>query len=419
MHAALMGLLCLAAPAPAGGAAPADPIPYFKGGKWGYSDAARHLVVPAVYDKAGRFTEGRALVEKGQRKGFIDPTGREVVPLRYAHAEPFSEGRAAVGESGAFGSDHFGFVDREGQVVIPLRYDSVNSFAGGLAKVEMGQGSVQHWGFVDAQGREVVPPDKYAYVGSFSEDVAPVFEEHEIDIERFGFVDRQGREVIPVSRHWSGCHERWAEGRMAIRHKGKWGYIDHAGHEVIPTVYDEAGDFDQGQAPVKMGGQDFFIDPAGQRIASPLPYRPEADGLREVAAGSKRTWVDRTGKVVIPARYDQSRDEVCPDWPLREGLRGVTLDGKHGFIDRKGVEVIPVQYDCTGYPSEGRVAVWQKKLAGFFDLSGKQVIPFRYWKAEPFQGGLAGVALPVQDGLWVHGYIDTRGTEYFEGPGER
>ena len=83
MGAVLICVLWLAAGAPGAGNTQ-DPIPYFKYGKWGYSDAAKNLVVPAVYDKADRFKEGRALVQRADRKGFIDTKGREVVPVRGA-----------------------------------------------------------------------------------------------------------------------------------------------------------------------------------------------------------------------------------------------------------------------------------------------------------------------------------------------
>jgi len=406
-------VLCLAAATPGPGAAASDPIPYFKGGKWGYSDVARNLIVPALYDKADRFKEGRALVQKGNRKGFIDAKGKEVVALRYSYAEPFVEGRAAVGEG-----DRFGFVDRDGNVVVPLQYDWVNSFKDGVAKVSMGM-NPQRWGFVDSKGKVVVPPTKYEYVGEYSEGLAPAYEEHTIEIQRFGFVDREGREVIPINKHWSWCHEHWSEGRMAVRHKGKWRYIDHSGREVIPAMYEEAGDFHDGQAHVTLDGKDLYVDPDGKPIATPKPTTFEADGLTEIAFGNKRVWVDRKGKEVIRARYDRNPNEVCRDWWLSEGLRGVTLGDKHGFIDHAGVEVIPVRYDCTGLPSDGMVAVWQGKLAGFVDLSGKQVIPFKYWKAEPFEDGFALVALPVDaNGRSVRGYVDKRGTEFFEGPGD-
>jgi WG containing repeat len=415
----LIRLLCLAALSPSPREATPDPIPYFKGGKWGYSDPAKNLIVSAVYDKAGRFKEGRALVQQGKGKGFIDTKGKEVIPLRYSYAEPFAGGLAAVGKPAGAGHDRYGFVDRNGNVVVPLQYDWVNSFEGGVAKVSMGQGAVQRWGFVDSRGKIVVPPTKYAYVGEYSEDLAPAYEEHTIEIERFGFVDRQGREVIPINRYWSWCHERWSEGLMAVRHKGKWGYIDHTGREVIPTMYEEAGDFEHGQGHVKLDGKDLYIDPAGRPIPAPQTRTFEADGLAEIASDNKRAWVDRKGKEAIRARYDPNPNEVCPDWPLSEGLRGVTLGGKHGFINHAGVEVIPVQYDCTGRPRDGMVPVWQGKLAGFFDLSGKQVIPFKYWKAESFEDGFALVALPVDaNGRWVHGYVDKRGTEFFEGPGD-
>jgi hypothetical protein len=418
LSAALFVLLGLIGPAEGPRKAGPDPIPYFKGGKWGYCDAQKTLVIPAVYDLAGRFKDGRALVQQGKSKGFIDATGKAVVPVRYSHVEPFAEGLAAVGEPASGGGMRFGFVDRDGKLIVPLQYDWVNSFENGMAKIALGPASERRWGFVDSKGRVIVAPAKYSYVGVFTEGLAPAYEEHTIEIERFGFVDRDGREVISVSRYWSACHEHWSEGRMAIRHKGKWGYIDKSGHEVVPTKYDEAGDFENGRGHVKLDGKDLYLDLSGQSVPAPLTRRVEADGLAEIAVDGKRVFVDARGREVVKTLYRRNLDEVCPDWWLSEGLRGFTVDGKHGFLNRAGVDVIPARYDCTGQPSEGLIAVWQGRLAGFVDLTGKQVILFKYRKAEPFEDGLALVALPPDAYQhWIRGYVDKQGTEFFEGPG--
>jgi len=49
-------------------------IPYRKGDKWGFCDRARKMVVPAIYDDVGPFSEGISPVKLDGKWGYIDTT---------------------------------------------------------------------------------------------------------------------------------------------------------------------------------------------------------------------------------------------------------------------------------------------------------------------------------------------------------
>jgi len=80
-------------------------------GKYGFIDGDGNEVVPPIYDIAGSFSEGLAMVGVIDREdrigkyGFIDKTGKEVGPLIYDDASifGFSEGLAAVSLNGKWG----------------------------------------------------------------------------------------------------------------------------------------------------------------------------------------------------------------------------------------------------------------------------------------------------------------------------
>ena len=76
---------------------------------------------------------------------------------------------------------------------------------------------------------------------------------------------------------------------------------------------------------------------------------------------------------------------------LSEGLAVVKRDGKYGFIDNTGQVVIPPKYDLAWDFSEGLARVSQNGKAGFIDNTGKVVIPLKYDKADSFYNGVAGV----------------------------
>lgn len=76
---------------------------------------------------------------------------------------------------------------------------------------------------------------------------------------------------------------------------------------------------------------------------------------------------------------------------LSDGLARIERDGKYGFIDNTGQVVIPPKYDLAWDFSEGLARVSQNGKAGFIDNTGKVVIPLKYDKAYSFYNGVAGV----------------------------
>ena len=78
----------------------------------------------------------------------------------------------------------------------------------------------------------------------------------------------------------------------------------------------------------------FGIDAMGQEI---YPYR-SSDG--------KFGYKEKSGKVVIPARYDRA-------FNFSDGLAVVVIDGMAGYIDPQGALVIASGFDMAGSFSQG------------------------------------------------------------------
>ena len=131
------------------------------------------------------------------------------------------------------------------------------------------------------------------------------------------------------------------------------------------------------------------------------------DGLactwETVDGSTKYGFMDKTGEVVIPCRYDAVHNFY---YNFSEGLAAVRLDGKWGFIDRTGEMVIPCQYDAATSFSEGLAGVQRDGKCGFIDKTGREVIPCTYSNTSVFCEGLAGIEA---DGKW--GFIDKNGEE--------
>jgi hypothetical protein len=152
--------------------------------------------------------------------------------------------------------------------------------------------------------------------------------------------------------------------------------------------------------------------------------------LLPVRKNGKWGYIDHTGQLIIPIRYDQHcRPSVCL---FSEGLVRIDDGGKWGFADANGKMVIPPQFAFAEDFSDGAAAVnvggipdYTFNLVlvdggrwGFIDRSGSFLISPRYifdhfYGLRPiFSEGLA----PIREGLTENGmrrgkigYIDKTG----------
>ena len=149
-------------------------------------------------------------------------------------------------------------------------------------------------------------------------------------------------------------------------------------------------------------GKDGFTDESG-KIVIPAQFdevRNFSEGLAPVKQNGKWGYIDKTGEIVIPAQFDYIGN-------FSEGLASVKQNGKWGFIDKTGKMVIPAQFDDALGFSEGLASVEQIGEYGYIDKTGKMVIPAQFDYALYFSEGLAMVD---QNGYEF--YIDKQGRRY-------
>lgn len=132
----------------------------------------------------------------------------------------------------------------------------------------------------------------------------------------------------------------------------KWGFIRGDGELVIVPEYEDAGQFNEGLAPVTKRGRMGFVD--------------------------------KKGKVVITAEYDDVT-------PFEGGITIVEKAGKMGALDRRNKMMVPVEYDDVGVLSSDMILVEDKGKVGYFDASGNQVVGFDYENGFDFKNGFAVV----------------------------
>jgi WG containing repeat len=372
---------------------------FVRNDKIGYIDRAGKIAIPPKFDLAENFSDGLALVKTGEKFGYIDRTGKIVISPKFDRAENFSEGLATV-EIG----EKAGYIDRTGKIVISPKFDRAENFSEGLAVVKIGE----KFGYIDKVGKLVIPA-RFDDIDVFQNGIAYV----SIDDVR-GFIDRSGNftayptksnsvAVAPITTAQSNSDELIGFGQ-----NNRVGYMDRQRRIIVQPKFDRVGEFREGLAWVVINKKLGYIDKTG-KVTIPLRFddslftRRMGDfdgGLAKVCLG-KCGYIDRTGKIVIPLKFDDVARKFS------NGLAWVEIDRRLGYIDRTGKVKIPPQF---AYPlirgadgSEERIRTGD---GGPYSA-----------KAD-FDRGLAAVMIPGTCGSKNKcarlAYIDTTGKVVFE-----
>jgi hypothetical protein len=385
---------------------------------YGYIDKQGEIVAEG-FESAGRFSEGLAPVRLEPKYGYIDCNGAIIVNPQYDEAYNFSDGlgRVRIG-------DRYGFVDASGKVAIEAKFEYVDDFHDGLARAEFMDyenpdlsrwemlelycAREHPWGFVDKSGQVAIEP-VYEWAIDFSDGYAWVMDAppipEDISDEKLsdlglpgitkrlngfwnGFIDKHGNRILEYSAFGEGWigppSAKLAEGLVCFKGAEGYGYIDTKGEVVIDCQFDNAEDFSEGLAAVRVGDWET----------------------------GKWGYIDKTGKMVIEPKY-KSAD------PFHEGLANVSygdgkegFNGKYGFIDQTGRLVIPLEshfYYCNFSDGLAAIGGYPEKY-GYIDKTGTYVIPPRFEIAHDFHDGLASVWIEVPyTGAKVDAYINKSG----------
>ena len=166
------------------------------------SQATGNEVIPLTYISTGEFETGVNSFSEGlvvmqtpnERWGYLNKQGEIIIPFNYRYAADFSEGFAMVGK-GDSDNTKYGFIDKSGKTVIPFAYDGASEFSEGLATVMKDDYYTSKYGVIDKTGNIVVPFIYDNHIAPFSEGLAAIVTHN----EELGFIDRSGKLVIPYN----------------------------------------------------------------------------------------------------------------------------------------------------------------------------------------------------------------------------
>lgn len=209
------------------------------------------------FDAALKFQEGCAPANVNQKWGFIDIRGNFIIAPEFVYAEGFAEELAPV-----MRNDSWGFIDKTGNFVIQPQFYLARPFSEGLAAVILTGDAEAKWGFIDKTGKLAIAP-QFDEAGAFSQGLASVRRG-----DTRGFIDKTGNFVNQSPGEIQPSTPVLKPSAMGEQ----WGYVDREGKWIVQPQFDEAGEFSEGLAAVRVGGQWVTEGRGNDGSGSPAEY---------------------------------------------------------------------------------------------------------------------------------------------------
>jgi hypothetical protein len=230
---------------------------------YGFVNTAGKIVIAPQFMPAGEFPDDTADLPVGGRDHnwvYFDKTGKIIIQIsmgeHLTNANLFASGRLLVKDGFTWG-----YKDATGAWAIPAKYNDAQNFKDGLARVQDGS----KWIVIDTKGNQV-PEDRRTL-----RPIRPVSEGLALARERdvLGWIDAQEQLAFPL-RKYEEAHD-FLNGRARIRVDGLFGFLDKTGALKIPAIYPSAGDFDHGLAYVETREGMAYIDADGKVVWKAAP----------------------------------------------------------------------------------------------------------------------------------------------------
>ncbi|MDX2191638.1 MAG: WG repeat-containing protein [Bacteroidota bacterium] len=215
-------------------------------------------------------------------------------------------------------------------------------------------------------------------------------------------IDYVGRFINGIARFNSGCNINY-QGDWETNNRidgGKWGYIKQDGQILQQPQFDDASDYINDRAIVKVKGLYGLLNVSGTYVLKAeyqnLAFITESDNKYLKVENKKERFgiINSEGKALCNIAYDKI-------FLFKDGMARVMVNGKYGFINQDSKLVIEAKYDNALDFSEGMAAVMVNKKWGFINKKGELAILNTYQQTGSFKSGLAPV---LKDGKI--GYIN-------------
>lgn len=284
-----------------------DLVSVLKNGKYGYINTEGKLVIDYIYDAAGTFNEGRAVVKKGNETGVIKKDGTYTnLTTETTYISPqtmFYNGYIYIktdlyGEIFDYNGKKIIFDNIDGKTVKAIGSYGEGYFPVASLNKNEDKYTIESCGFADNTGKIIKKFDSISSVKSgedkniitflyplddgLAATYFDVFRDGKKTNSYWGFIDKNGEIIISPQyktfryKFKNGRYQVFSDGLVAVQnHNNRFGAINKKGEIVIPFNYEALETFNEGISPAKTSGNQYydFIDTKGNKIIDGNKYK--------------------------------------------------------------------------------------------------------------------------------------------------
>lgn len=258
-------------------------------GQYGYMDKNGKVAVEPVYDDAGYFHNGLAVVIKDGLGGVIGKDGREILPTEYIGVRTMDTCIVAQKE------DRLYFFDANGEEISSSPGNQI------YQKNDILYISIDNkTGFADKNGNVILEP--------VYKEIRPIPERELVMVrneeEEYGILDYRGQVAVPFC-YYDRVYD-FVNGRAAVERNGKYGVLRYDGTLEMPIEYDKIKLFSDGSMAVWTEDTAELTDSGGNLILTGeySDLSEEENGYTTWAPGRKGKFWDKQGNLISQYEYE-------------------------------------------------------------------------------------------------------------------
>lgn len=295
-----------------------------KQGFYGLLDMQLEEQLPAIYDQIIPASVQSFLVQYQSMWGVIAHDNSWLINPNYLKLHEV--------ESGFF-LGHDKFLHNKLYQHDSLIYSSMNHLKYAAIGLLTEEDQMRKKRVISLDGSELIPYSEWSH-RSFGRHILVLQKQNSLHIlslqKKWNFKLEKGYEVMSAD----------GEDFLMIKKDGKYGFVDGLGNLRIANRYDEARDFRNDRAAVKIAGRWGFINHAEELVIQPL--------------------------YAYVSGFSQQRAVV----------RG--MNEKYGLIDIHGNLVINHEYDSVAFNSHGKLLLFQNNKVGLANIQGQILLHPKY-----------------------------------------
>jgi hypothetical protein len=296
--------------------------------------------------------------------------------------------------------------DLHGHILSDWALKSPQVYSCGLMPIKVNEDSNDSlWQYIDKAGRIAIGP-RFTWAGQFESGYAPVMiggKSKLIDVTGKIVWEAPAGKLVQSDEqrcvaNVNGCSfllsvassdeavvfEKWLLQDLSpvasLSTANKFGYINRQGKMVIDAIFDEAADFSDGLAQVKLDGKTFYIDSSGKKTVE-IP-----DSIITASAFLNE-------RAIVCIKEADSSADMPSSMPCRDTYYSALMDKSGRIVSKEKFFSLHSPSGAGPYlaaTDSGGVFRY-----GYVDRDGRQVVPFKFSVANDFYQGYSTAALPL------------------------